>query len=122
VRPEPALAEPSRSGLPSSGLAVIRIGAAIGSFIGSRRCGGTREPQSVVAAVLSDRWLADDPKARPSDRIRATELLLAYGWGKPPATAAPEGYDPLELDAMSAEAAAIVDELAQRRKGDGAST
>jgi hypothetical protein len=33
VRPEPALAEPSRSGLPSSGLAVIRIGAAIGSFI-----------------------------------------------------------------------------------------
>ena len=66
--------------------------------------------------------IADDPTVRPRDRISATELLLAYGWGKPPATVAPDGYDPLELDAMSAEAAAIIDELAQRRKGNGAGT
>jgi uncharacterized protein DUF5681 len=74
-------------------------------------------PEKQVQRLLE---IADDPKARPSDRIRATELLLAYGWGKPPATVAPEGYDPLELDAMSAEAAAIVDELAQRRKANDA--
>jgi hypothetical protein len=35
---------------------------------------------------------------------------------------APEGYDPLEVDAMSAEAAAIIDELTQRRKANGASS
>jgi hypothetical protein len=31
---------------------------------------------------------------RQADRIRATELLLAYGWGKPPAFAAIEGPTP----------------------------
>jgi hypothetical protein len=30
---------------------------------------------------------------------------------------APDGYDPLEVDALTAEAAAIVDELAQSAEG-----
>lgn len=52
---------------------------------------------------------------RGSDRLKAAEYLLAYGWGKPAATQAPEGYDPLEVDAITAEARAIVDELTARR-------
>jgi hypothetical protein len=59
---------------------------------------------------------ANGKPARPADQIRAAELLLAYGWGKPPATTAPEGYDPLEVDSITAEARAIVDELTARRE------
>ena len=33
---------------------------------------------------------------RPADQIRAYELLLAYGWGKPAAFVPIEGADPLE--------------------------
>jgi len=42
--------------------------------------------------------------------------------GEPSAAVAPEGYDPLEVDELTAEAAAIIDELTRRRKGNGAST
>jgi hypothetical protein len=40
--------------------------------------------------------------ARVADQIRATELLLAYGWGKPAAYVPIEGADPLELDEVAA--------------------
>jgi len=50
-----------------------------------------------------------------ADRIRANELLLAYGYGKPAATQTPDEYDGLEVDEMTAEAVCIVDELARRR-------
>jgi hypothetical protein len=42
-------------------------------------------PEEQVHRLLE---IADDPTVRPRDRI---ELVLAYCWGKPPATAAPEG-------------------------------
>ena len=70
--------------------------------------------------MLVDRW--DDiahgrvPAARVADQIRAGELLAAYGWGKPAATNAPEGYDPLELDAVTSEIRAIADELRGKRE------
>jgi len=35
---------------------------------------------------------------------------------------APEGYDPLELDELTLEAAAIVDELVLKRRGNEALT
>ena len=44
----------------------------------------------------------------------AARPLRSYGWGKPPETVASDGYDPLEVDALTAEAAAIVDEIAAR--------
>ena len=68
---------------------------------------------------LVSRWRAiaagEVAGAKVSDQLRAAELLAAYGWGKPAATAAPEGYDPLEVDALTAEARAIAEELARTR-------
>jgi hypothetical protein len=52
---------------------------------------------------------------RDADRIRATDLLLAYGWGKPPEFAAIEGADPLEHYEVTEAIASLVDELSQRR-------
>jgi hypothetical protein len=52
---------------------------------------------------------------RDADRIRAYELLLAYGWGKPPQFAAVEGADPLEQDEVAEAIQQIADELHARR-------
>lgn len=51
-----------------------------------------------------------DPQARNADRIRAAEILLDRGWGKPPTHAPVEGGDPLGQDAIDA---AILDLVAQ---------
>jgi hypothetical protein len=48
---------------------------------------------------------------READRIRAYELLLAYGWGKPPAFAAIEGADPLEQDEVAEAIQGLVAQL-----------
>jgi hypothetical protein len=48
---------------------------------------------------------------READRIRAIELLLAYGWGKPPAFAAIEGADPLEQDDAAEAIQGLVEQL-----------
>jgi hypothetical protein len=55
---------------------------------------------------------------READRIRAYELLLAYGWGKPAEFAAIEGADPLEMDEVTEAIASLVDELARKRAAE----
>src|SRR5262245_2900695 len=48
---------------------------------------------------------------READRIRAIELLLAYGWGNPPGFAAIEGADPLEQDEVDEAIRGLVTQL-----------
>jgi hypothetical protein len=48
---------------------------------------------------------------READRIRAFELLLAYGWGKPAAFMPIEGGNPLEHDEVADAIQAIANEL-----------
>jgi hypothetical protein len=74
-------------------------------------CGGS--PLRLAQGLLE---IAEDPKARPRDRIAAYSELLDRGWGKAPAFAAVEGSDPLELDDVSREIQRITDELSAGRK------
>ena len=53
--------------------------------------------------------------ARAADQIRASELLLAYGWGKPAAFAPIEGADPLSMAEVEAEIRRIAEELRRDR-------
>ena len=53
--------------------------------------------------------------ARAADQIRATELLLAYGWGKPAAFAPIDGADPLGMGEVEAEIRRIAEELERGR-------
>jgi hypothetical protein len=55
--------------------------------------------------------IAENPKSRDADKIAAAKELLDRGWGKAPAVAAVEGYDPLEMDEIAAEVQAIAAEL-----------
>lgn len=50
----------------------------------------------------------------PPDQIRAYELLLAYGWGKP-ATFVPIEGDPLEYDEVTQEIRSLVEQLRLER-------
>jgi hypothetical protein len=59
---------------------------------------------------------------RDADRIRAYELVLAYGWGKPPAFAPIEAADPLELDEVAHEIQRIADDLSAKREAKQASS
>jgi hypothetical protein len=68
--------------------------------------------EDVVAGFLE---VAQDPRAKASERIAAWRELADRGWGKAPAFAAIEGADPLELDAIAGEVQAIADELRARR-------
>ena len=73
-------------------------------------CGG--DPRGLaegLLAIAKGEGLHGKP-VRDADRIRAYELLLAYGWGKPPAFAAIEGADPLEHDEVSEAITALVEE------------
>ena len=63
-----------------------------------------------LLAIAEGRGLNSKP-VREADRIRAYELLLAYGWGKPPEFAAIEGADPLEQDEVAEAIQSIVTEL-----------
>jgi hypothetical protein len=66
--------------------------------------------------------VANDSRAKPSERIAAVRELADRGWGKAPAFAAMEGADPLELGVIAGEIQAIADELAARRDARGAPT
>jgi hypothetical protein len=79
-----------------------------------------------IAAIVKDKvdpgWMVDvlvdvaqDSRAKPSERIAAVRELADRGWGKAPAFAAIEGADPLELSAIAQEVQSIADELAARR-------
>ena len=74
-------------------------------------------PEEIVAGFLE---VAQDPRAKASERIAAWRELADRGWGKAPAFAAIEGGDPLELSAIAQEIQSIADELAARRTGEGA--
>jgi hypothetical protein len=60
--------------------------------------------------------IATDEKTRSADRIKAWAELLDRGYGKAPAFAAVEGYDPLELDEVAQEIQRISDDLKKRRE------
>ncbi len=73
------------------------------------------DPNALVDVLLD---VANDPRAKASERIAAVRELLDRGYGKAPAFAAIEGNDPLELSAIAQEIQGIADELAARR-GEG---
>lgn len=70
-------------------------------------------PEDLVDILVS---VANDPRAKASERIAAVRELADRGWGKAPAFAAIEGADPLELGAIAQEIQGIADELAARRR------
>ena len=72
------------------------------------------DPTSLVGILLE---VAQDSRAKPSERIAAVRELLDRGYGKAPAFAAMESGDPLELGAIAQEIQGIADELAARRAG-----
>ena len=74
------------------------------------------DPSSMVDILLD---VANDTRAKASERIAAVRELLDRGYGKAPAFAAIEGNDPLELSAIAQEIQSIADELAARRTGSG---
>lgn len=69
------------------------------------------DPGELVGILLS---VAEDPRAKPAERIAAVRELLDRGYGKAPAFAAIEGQDPLELGAIAQEIQSIADELRER--------
>ncbi len=79
-----------------------------------RACGG--DPETLIQTLLAiARGESTNGKpARPADQIRAAELVLAYGWGKPAAFVPIEGADPLELDEVAAEIRQIAEQLRVR--------
>jgi hypothetical protein len=74
------------------------------------------DPVSLVGILLD---VANDPRAKASERIAAVRELLDRGYGKAPAFAAIEGTDPLELSGIALEIQQIADELAARRASRG---
>jgi Family of unknown function (DUF5681) len=80
-------------------------------------CGGdpTRLAKGLLA-IANGEGLHGKP-VREADRIRAAELLLAYGWGKPPAFASIEGADPLEQDEVAEAITSLVAQLRETKAG-----
>ena len=80
-------------------------------------CGG--DPTMLVEGLLAIARGegAGGKPARAADQIRAHELLLAYGWGKPAAFVPIEGVDPLEHDEVAAEIRSIAEQLRRRALG-----
>ena len=78
-------------------------------------CGG--DPTVLVEgllAIAAGEGVGGKP-ARTADQIRATELLLAYGWGKPATFVHVEGVDPLGQNEVEAEIERIANELRRER-------
>ena len=78
-------------------------------------CGG--DPTELVEglrAIARGEGASAKP-ARAADQIRAYEVLLAYGWGKPATFVAIEGVDPLEQDEVAAEIRSIAEALKRER-------
>jgi hypothetical protein len=76
-------------------------------------------PEEIVQGFLS---VAQDERAKPSERLAAWREIADRGFGKAPAFAAIEGADPLELSAIAQEVQSIADELAARRDAREAPT
>ena len=80
-----------------------------------KACGG--DPDTLIQTLLTiARGESTNGKpVRAADQIRAAELVLAYGWGKPAAFVPIDGgADPLELDEVSAEIRQIAEQLRAR--------
>ena len=78
-------------------------------------CGG--DPTVLVEgllAIAAGEGAGGKP-ARAADQIRAYEVLLAYGWGKPATFVPIEGVDPLEHDEVAQEIRAIAEQLSRER-------
>ena len=58
---------------------------------------------------------AEDPDAKPSDRITAAREYLDRGWGRSASYAPVEDGNPLELENVDRVIAGGLDELAARR-------
>jgi hypothetical protein len=73
------------------------------------RAGGRRErsPPARCRAPRDRR----EPQSRDAAKIAATKELFDRGWGKAPAVAPIEGYDPLEAYELTAEVQEIAAEL-----------
>ncbi len=80
-------------------------------------CGG--DPSKLIEGLLAiakREGVGVNAKAvRPADQIRAYELLLAYGWGKPATFVPIEGVDPLEHDEVAAEIRSVAEQLRRER-------
>jgi Family of unknown function (DUF5681) len=80
-------------------------------------CGG--DPRGLAEGLLAiargEGVGVNTKPVRPADQIRATELLLAYGWGKPAAFAPIEGANPLGDDEVAAEIRSIAEALRAER-------
>ena len=79
-------------------------------------CGG--DPGELVQGLLAIARGegAGGKPARAADQIRAHEVLLAYGWGKPASFVPIEGVDPLEYDEVAAEIRSIAAQLERERR------
>jgi hypothetical protein len=80
-------------------------------------CGG--DPIVLVEGLLAiargEGVGANAKPVRPADQIRAHEVLLAYGWGKPAAFAPIESANPLGDDEVAAEIRSIAEALEKER-------
>ena len=72
---------------------------------------------AVVASVRGPKGpeprveIAQNPRSRDADRIAASKELLDRGWGRAPTVAPIEGYDPLEMDELTAEIRSIAADI-----------
>ncbi len=71
------------------------------------------DPEQLLTVLLA---VAQDEKAKDSDRIAAVREYLDRGWCKAPAYAPIEDGDPLGLEDVDRELASVLDELAARRE------
>ena len=76
----------------------------------------TLKDPSEAAAGLLEIARGEVAGVKPGERIAAWRELLDRGYGKAASFAAIEGADPLELDDVAREIAAIADELRARRE------
>lgn len=70
------------------------------------------DPTRITSVFLA---IADDPDAKPADRIAAGREYLDRAYGKAPSFAPVDGENPLELDSVARRIASLVDELAEKR-------
>mgnify|MGYP001571360605 CR=1 FL=1 len=74
-------------------------------------------PERLLRVLLT---VAENKKARNSDRVSAAREFLDRGWGKAPAYSPIEDGDPLDLNAADVAIGRLVDELAARREAQTA--
>jgi hypothetical protein len=74
------------------------------------------EPERLLTILLD---VAEDPKAKPPERIAAINAYLDRAYGKAPQHAPVEGGDPLDRDQLDERIGSLVDDLAARRESKG---